>query len=200
MNKKPIIINAAPSSRALRSKPDTLNEEDRTIEVVFASESPCESWLPELGRYQEILDCTEKSCDMTRLNSGAQFLKEHDRSLVVGVVEAAHFADRLGIAKLRFAKNALGEEEFQLAKDGIRRNYSVSYTVRELTLEKVSEEDGDIYRATGWQPLEISVVSVEADINCKALRSRAEGVTPVTIQISQENQSMKKSLINRFIF
>ena len=55
-----------------------------------------------------------------------------------------------------------GEEIMQDVIDGIRRNVSVGYMVHAMQLES-SDETGDTYRITDWEPIEISLASVPAD-------------------------------------
>lgn len=167
-------IRSASFERALSVRRDTLNDENRTVDVVFATETPVPNWHGEIGDFDEVLDCKEGSGDLRRLNSGGQFLKEHDERLVVGVIENARFENGEGIATMRYAKNALGDEEFALMRDGIRKNFSVRYRVNLLRQEQVSQEDGNVFRAVSWEALEISVVSVPADPKCQALRSRGD--------------------------
>ena len=54
------------------------------------------------------------------------------------------------------------EEIWQDVKDGIRKSVSVGYRIHKMALE--SETDGmESYRATDWEPYEISMVSCPAD-------------------------------------
>jgi phage head maturation protease len=164
-------VKTAKRERALAIRRDTLSEEARTVEAVFATEAPIESWGWEIGEFREVLDCRSESFIGGRFEAGAQFLKEHNRELVVGVIESYRFEKGQGIATLRYAETPLGEEEWTNMRTGIRKNFSVSYHVRELQLEQKSEGEAPTYRATSWEGLEISVVSVPADPQCKALRS-----------------------------
>lgn len=135
-----------------------VDEEARTVELAFSSETPVDR---PFGR--EVLDHTPDSVDLSRLNDGAPLLLEHDRSQQVGVIESARVdVDRIGRAVVRFSKSALGNEIFQDVKDGIRRLVSVGYTVGEFANEK-AEAGLDTLRAINWQPLEISLVSIPAD-------------------------------------
>lgn len=185
-------------NRALQVRADSLDEEKRTVDLIFATETPAPMWHWDIGDYDEILVCSEGACDLKRLRMGGALLREHDRGQQIGVIESAKFENGVGIATARFSKNALGEQEFQDVKAGIRRNFSVSYQVKELTAEKVSDEDGSVYRATSWEPLEISLVSVPADVNCQALRSADKPTgQPFSIQIPKTiriSETMKRSL------
>lgn len=134
-----------------------VNEEDRTIELSFSSEEPYERWFG-----IEILDHSTKSVDMSRLLNKGALLYNHDRSVVIGVVEFAEIKNKRGYAKVRFSKNDKAEEIFRDVVDGILTKVSVGYMILEMKLE--SEKDGvETYRVTKWQPYEISIVSIPAD-------------------------------------
>ena len=94
-----------------------LNEEDRTIEFPFSSETPVDRGY--LGK--EILDHREGSIDFSRLNAAAPLLFNHSPDQVLGVVERGYLdkSKKRGMAVVRFAKNAAGEEALNLVKDGI---------------------------------------------------------------------------------
>lgn len=153
--------------RALNITSGNIDEENRTVELSFSSEEPVERYFG-----TEILDHNPKSVDLSRLNNGAAVLEDHYGGQV-GVVEGAKIKDGIGLAKLRFSKVGKGAEIFQDIVDGIRRNISFGYQVRELTLEK--EVDGHpIYRSMDWLPFEISVVGVPADPTIGIGRSKDE--------------------------
>ncbi len=139
----------------------------RTVELSFSSEEPVErTWGI------EILDHSKKSVSLDRLEKGGPLLLDHDKSSQVGVIEKS-WVDvflRKGFAQVRFSKNETGEETFQDVIDGIRSNVSVGYSVNEVVLEKESKPQ-NIYRVTSWQPYEISLVSIPADINVGVGRS-----------------------------
>lgn len=185
-------LKFADRERALSVRRETLNEESRTVDVIFATENPVESYHGEIGDYDEILDCTPEAGNLSRLNSGGQFLKEHSPDLVVGVIENARFENRVGVATLRYAKNPLGEEEWGLMRDGIRKNFSVRYRATLLRQEAVGQEGGNVFRAVAWEAKEISVVSVNADPKCQVLRSRADGETSHTTTIEMSTETIEK--------
>lgn len=128
----------------------------RTVNLSFSSEEPVQRFWG-----IEILDHTESGVNLTRLKRGGPLLLNHDPTSLVGVVAGAAVVSRRGHATVRFSKSARGEETFQDVLDGILTNVSVGYQIDKLVLEKKP----DTYRATKWTPLEISLVSVPADIN-----------------------------------
>lgn len=136
----------------------TVNEEARTVELAFSSESPVERHFG-----NEVLDHSPESVDLSRMNDGAPLLLEHDRTEQIGVVESARVDDdRVARAIVRFSKSERAQEIFQDVKDGIRRLVSVGYSVARFAKEK-SSEGLETVRAMDWQPMEISLVSIPAD-------------------------------------
>jgi HK97 family phage major capsid protein len=137
---------------------DTIDQENRTVELAFSSEVPYQRWWG-----TEILDHTPNAVRLGRLNNRGAVLVDHDTSDHVGVCERAFIGnDRMGRAVVRFGKSNRASEVFQDVVDGIRTLVSVGYRIHELLLEK-STEDEDTYRVTDWEPYEISLVAVPAD-------------------------------------
>jgi HK97 family phage major capsid protein len=134
--------------------------ESRKRALTFSSEYPYERWFG-----IEILDHKPSSIRMDFITSGrAPLLIGHDQRLVVGVIEKASVdtKQKVGRADTRFGRSALAEEKLQDVDDGILVNTSAGYRVHELVLEKMSDE-GDTYRVTDWEPLEVSLVGIPAD-------------------------------------
>jgi len=135
----------------------SFDKEKRTVELSFSSEDPYERYWG-----VEILDHSPTSVNMDRLNNSAPLLFNHNRDEVIGVVEFAKIEDKRGIAVVRFGNSKKAKEVFSDVVDGIMKNVSVGYQIDEMKLE--SEKDGvETYRVTGWQPFEISIVSIPAD-------------------------------------
>lgn len=135
----------------------TVDDKARTVELTFSSEEPYQRWWG-----TEILDHGSGSVRMSRLNGGGALLMDHDHRDQVGVIERAWIKGGKGHAVVRFGRSARAEEVFQDVKDGIRKLVSVGYRILELAHEK-SEAGQEFYRATDWEPYEVSLVSVPAD-------------------------------------
>jgi len=153
-------------------KPDTFNEENRTIDVVFATESAVRMWDWEQGELvDEILVCSPEAGNLIRLNNGAPLLDNHRTygrtdECVVGVVESARFENNQGVATVRFSKSEDDTRLMEKVKDGIVTGVSVGYNVSEYTIER-REGVRDIYRATKWEATEISLTPVQADAGAR---------------------------------
>jgi HK97 family phage prohead protease len=148
-------------------QPASVNAEKRTVEVVWTTGARVLRGFWE--RFWEELSLEPTHVRMGRLNNGAPFLADHDGYRVastLGVVESAKLEGKRGTAVIRFAKaedDPEADKVFRKIRDGIVQNVSVGYRIHKM--EKV--EDGDdkipVYRATDWEPYEISAVAMGAD-------------------------------------
>jgi len=137
---------------------DVINEEARTVDLAFASETAIERWYG-----TEILRCDPASVMLERINSGGALLSDHNTRAQIGVVvpgTARTDGDRVCRATAKFSQRQAGADEFQDVKDGIRTQISVGYRVHEYLVN----QDEETYTATRWEPLEISLVSIAADV------------------------------------
>ncbi len=193
-----IIERAEKSVSALKAtakfSPKSLNEEARTIDVVFATETPVRTFSWEDGSVNEILSMIPEHIRMDRINGGAPVLDNHVRyngtAGVLGVVENARVEDGIGVATLRFSKRADVEPVWSDIKDGILRGVSVGYRVHKY---EVTKEDGKLpsYRATDWEPFEISLAPVQADEKSQ-VRNNEEKI--ITNHNKQMNELEKRAL------
>lgn len=138
---------------------DAVDADARTVELAFSSETDSvERWSG-----IEILGHGLGEVNLSRLNSGAPVLWNHDKSDQRGAVVRAWIgADRVGRALVRFSRSAAGDQLFQDVADGIVTKVSVGYSIEGL--EDAGQREGvDVYRVTNWTPYEISMVSIPAD-------------------------------------
>jgi HK97 family phage major capsid protein len=145
--------------RSMNIERGVVDEEKRTLDLSFSSEFPVERWFG-----VEILDHSEGSVDLSRMNGSAALLLNHDPDRQIGVIEKAWLKDRKMYATVRFSSGALGEEIFRDVKDGIRNLVSIGYRLTDRKKVTIEEIDGkETYRFQEWQPYEGSIVSVPAD-------------------------------------
>jgi HK97 family phage major capsid protein len=164
----------------------TINEEERTVEIVFSTESPVERSFG-----MEVLDHSLESVDMGRLLQRGPVLVDHDSTDHVGVVvESSIGSDRIGRAKVRFGRSTRAVEVFNDIVDGIRGAVSVGYRIFEMKREG-AQEGLEHFRATKWEPLELSFVSVPADPNCQVGRS-TEDDSEYSINVVGEKEENKE--------
>ena len=140
--------------------------EDRTVSVAFSSEEPVERFFG-----TEVLDHDARSIRLGRLREMGPLLVNHDPNDLVGKVEDVTVGqDRVARAQVRFGKSDRAEEVFQDVKDGIRSGISVGYHIHTLE-EQDDKGDEKSFRATDWEPMEISLVTIPADASVGVGRS-----------------------------
>lgn len=141
-----------------------MNDENLEISFPVASSEPFPRFsLRHKTEYLERLVIDETAIDLTRLNSGASVLRNHDPDHVLGTVNRAWIEDGRLWANIRFRKN--DEEAGNIYRDivdGTLRNVSIGYEQNEVVF---SRENGVLYGdVTRWTPMEVSVaVGVPAD-------------------------------------
>jgi HK97 family phage major capsid protein len=153
----------------------SLNEETRSIELAFSSEAPVErSWGI------EILGHSEDEMDREWIGGGtAPLLLDHNPREQVGVVEGVTLGeDRKARAVVRFGRSARAEEVMRDVADGIRTNVSVGYELLDIREEPAKKGEPLTYRAVRWRPLEVSLVSIPADMTVCVGREAPASVLP----------------------
>lgn len=156
----------------------SVNTEDRTVDLSFSSETPVDQWF---GR--EVLSHEPGAVDMSRLDSGAPLLWNHNSSDVRGVVEHAKIGpDKRGVAKVRFARTVAGDEAMSMVKDGIVRGVSVGYRIMAMDEGRGAKGGDKEYTVTRWMPQEISLAPVPADHTIGIGRSDLETERDVAIK------------------
>ena len=143
-----------------------VDKEDRTLEFPFSSEQP-------VARYfgNEILDhSSERSANLERLNDGAPLLWNHNPDQVLGVVERSWIdvEKRRGYAKVRFSKEEFADSKFRDIKDGIIRNISFGYMIK----DSEQKEDSEDVVVRDWEAYEISAVAIPADASVGISRAK----------------------------
>lgn len=179
------IKSQTPFFREYTFKREAVNEEARTVELSFSSETQ------EVERWYgiEVLDHSPGSIRMDRLTNGAPLLFLHSMRDHIGVIEDVSIEKRRGKAVVRFGNSPLAEEKFRDVLDGILTKVSIGYRVFKLVLEE-RNEDGtpDVHRAVDWEPYEISLLPIGADDSVGVGRSVGE-----SFEIEIEDNSMPKN-------
>lgn len=125
-----------------------------TLSFPASSEAPVERWFG-----TEILSHDAKAIRMDRLHGGAApLLFNHDWSDPVGMIDGARIKDgRLYVDATMFS-TARAQEVATMVEQGLR-NVSIGYEIEELT----EDTKRNVFTATRWAPLEVSVVTIPAD-------------------------------------
>ena len=185
---KPDKANMQQMSRFAVFQRESVNQENRTVEVAFSSEEPVERWFG-----MEVLSHDAGAVDLSRLNDGGAVLFNHDWDDQIGVIERAWVdADRRGRALVRFGNGAKAAEKFQDVQDGILRHISVGYSI--ANFEEEVSDGSRTFTATRWQPYEISFVTVPADptVGVGRMSERPEE-KPVNLTLEEGNRNMDKT-------
>jgi HK97 family phage major capsid protein len=175
-------------TRSFQVNRQAIDEKKRTAEFSFSSETPVERWWG-----IEILDHAKDSMRTDRILAGAPLLDMHDWDKQIGVIEDAWIEKKRGIALARFSKNPAADEVFKDVIDEIKSNVSVSYIIHELVLVKQSDDGPDEYRVSDWEPIELSIVSVPADISVGLDRVQADrsGQTDFAVRIRNSDNRQR---------
>ena len=149
----------------------TLDDSTRTVELSFSSEMPVERWGA-----SEILSHKSGAVMLERLNKTGWLLYNHNRDKVIGKVIKASVKNRRGIATVQFDDDDESLIYYNKVKNGTLRNVSVGYIVHEQQRTATGKDETMhvTYTATKWEPIEISIVSVPADISVGVGRSVTE--------------------------
>lgn len=167
--------------------------DDRTVRLAFASDKPIRHAFGDL-----VLSMEASAVRLGRMAAGAPLLLNHDTDSQIGVIERVDLGeDGMARAEVRFSRSALGEEIYRDVLDGIRRSVSVGFVVHDLK-EVRGQKGGPVYRATDWEPLEVSIVSVPADYSVGIGRS-LDNAQQREIQNQTEETIMDKEQITETV-
>lgn len=169
---------------------NTFNEEDRTIDVVFATGAKVKRFSFFEGEYFEQLSMKRNAVRLDRLNSGAPVLNNHqnrDLNDVIGVVETASVKKGEGVATLRLSNREEVSGLVEDIRDGVIKNISVGYRIHTFKEEKMRKgETVPTLTATDWEPLEVSFVTIPADASAQARNENNQNYNEVIVE-EQEN-------------
>jgi phage major head subunit gpT-like protein len=161
-------------------KPESIDQEKRTVEVVWTTGQRVLRKPFWSDPYYEELSLNPSHLRMDFLNSGlAPCLNSHssyELRDVIGVVEKAWLEGSEGRAIIRFSEREEVNSIWQDVKSGILRGISVGYFVHKFERQPMPEgEEVPTYLAVDWEPKEISLVAIGADSGAKVRASEDEG-------------------------
>lgn len=141
--------------------------DDRRFILSFSSQEPYQRCWG-----NEILDHSEGAMDTRWLDSAGVLLFNHNRDRILGKINRVWIENERGMAEVEFDRDKEAEIIFQKVKSGTLKGVSVGYTIDRGMLEEVpigkTSKDGRFIGpcsvARRWNPYEISIVSVPADI------------------------------------
>lgn len=195
------MISLPEMQRALSITPASLDKENRTVDVVFATETPVltRNWSVSErndGLYYEILSCDPAHVRLDRLKSGAPVLDQHSRYSIkdqLGVVDNARMEGKEGKAKIRFSKRDDVEPVWNDIMDSIIQNISAGYRVYKYeAVPGMGTDQVPTFRAVDWEPTEISLATVPADTNSKVRSNSTDNQVQI---IHQNSRTMPENVI-----
>ena len=148
-----------------------------TAEIVFTSGAQVQRYDWSRDRvYMEELVVEPGSIRLGRLERGAPLLNTHsnyDLSQVLGVVENPIIANGLGTCTATFSRREDVAGYVQDVADKIIRNVSVGYARHRMEMVPPALDGAPwVYRVTDWEPMEVSLVPIPADMDSQ-IRSAA---------------------------
>lgn len=153
--------------RAADLLPATLDEKDRSIEVVWSTGARVRR-QPFFGEpFDEELSMDPSEVHLDRLNAGAPLLKVHDRFALEAVIGSvvpgtARIENGRGLARVRFSEREDVTPIWNDIRSGHLRAVSIGYQVQRYEITRPSNGP-ELWRAVDWTPFEISAVPVGAD-------------------------------------
>lgn len=181
-------IRIAKTYGEVEVRADTLNEEDRTVEVCWSTGARVKRYSYDEGYYLEELQVDAKSIRLDRFNA-MSLLDSHDnysmdQRLGTVVPGSVRIAGGKAYARIKFSKKQRAEELFQDIRDGHPLPISVGYKTHRY--EKTEAEEGKlpVLRATDWEPMELSAVPIPADAGATS-RSEPESKDVETVLLRQ---------------
>jgi HK97 family phage prohead protease len=145
--------------------PKSMNDEERTVDVIVATNKPVRMWSFDKGSHLEELDMS--GANLERMDRAPVF-DNHVNSGASGqlgaVVPGSARAENGNLlATLRFSKNDNVTPIWNNVRDGILSNISVGYMVEQAEQVRKNEDGTKVFRATRWTPYEVSLAPVPAD-------------------------------------
>ncbi|MGJ9420465.1 prohead protease/major capsid protein fusion protein [Massilia sp. CMS3.1] len=166
--------------------PTTFNEADNTVDVVWTTGSRVrryDYWTE--TPYEEELAVTREAVDMSRFDAGTVQVIDSHRvhggvASILGIAIRGSIENGEGRATLRLSTRPEMAGIVADIRAGIIRSISFGYNVTKYEITRaIDRTDGvnlALYRAVGWQPFEISFVTVPADADASTRSQPASGV------------------------
>lgn len=161
---------------AVEVRSESFNEEDRTVEIIWAAGATVKRYSMDEGYYMEELSMDPKHIRLDRFKSGMSLLDTHASDSMANrlgtvVPGSVRIAGGKAYATVRLSRKQAAEDLFQDLKDGHPFPVSVGYRVHKLERREGRAGTLPTLKAIDWEPYELSAVPVPAD---GGAHSRAE--------------------------
>lgn len=184
----------------LRAEVGSVNEDDRTVEVIFSTGVGVERYDWMSGkRFLEKLEISTKAIRLQRLNAGASVLDSHSAwsvSDILGSVvpDSARVEGKNALATLRFSRREAVEPVWMDVVDGHVRFVSVGYRVHKFEETTGADNKLPVRLAVDWEPYEISMVGMPADAGAKVRAGQPVDVNRCVIVRASSDQDRLRRL------
>ena len=169
--------------------PETVNVEERTVELVWSTGAQVRRASWSRGDYIEELSMVPGAVRLDRLNKGGPLLDAHDSFSLrsqIGVVQRAWLDRNESRALVKFSRRDDVEPIFQDVIDGIYRNLSVGYKVHKTERDETGAVP--VERAVDWEPYELSLVPIPADAGAQVRSDEPTPTQPQERSVDELNQ------------
>ena len=176
--------------------------ETKSVRLSVSSEEPYLKWVwdedaKDWVRGYEVLGHGADEIDFSRMKGGLVIQDGH-YGKQIGIIDEPEVKDgKLG-GVVRFGHSPEAKYCEADALDGIRKNMSVGYFVKEYKRDGVAEDGYPIFRAVKWTPFEGSFVNVPADVTVGVGRSATDTTEPnggvPTANLTQGDEMTKEEI------
>ncbi len=181
--------------------PKTLNEDERSVEVVMSTEQPAR--VIDYERWEIINEILLMNGAKLPESKKIVMLDSHDRFSTDNIVGSARDikvdGDKL-IGRAFFAKDERSDRIWQKVKDGHLTDFSIGYSVdakKTVRIEENAEAEvngkkykGPVVIRKSWTPMELSAVAIGADDKAKARSKNRHEVETEKFKTKQKTEGM----------
>lgn len=165
------------SSRVIAKPATSINKDAGTVEAIIATETrDVRRYHWDIGYYYEVLSMDAGHVRMARAEIG---LPVHDRHRTygdqLGITTEVRLAGKQLTGTLKFdVADEAGQRAFGKIERGFVKTVSVGYNVYKMRYLEDAPDGLPIYLATDWEPYEVSLAPMPADIDSQ-IRMFEEG-------------------------
>lgn len=190
-------IKMAPLARRGLFKPETFNDADNSVEVVFVTDTPADMYSWRMGSFKEILSMDPAHIRLGRMQSGVSVLDNHDqyssvKKAVLGRATNPKIGGSEGTCTVSLSDRDDNKGLVNDVKKGFIADLSVGYRVFKYEEMTLPGEEIRTLKAVDWEPYEVSFVPVPADASAQ-VRSKSDEVNnEFEVEIISREDSLSK--------
>ena len=171
---------------------NTLQEDDRTVEIIWAAGASVKRYSYDEGFYLEALSMTPAAIRMDRFTNGMSVLDGHDAHSMTSrlgtvVPGSVRISGGKAYARVRLSRNKAGEDLFQDLVDGHPFPVSVGYKIHAYERTEAAEGQLPVLTAVDWEPMELSAVPIPADAGASSRSHDRDNAVTVAVTPRDRN-------------